>query len=127
LIEKVFSNEAELVYKTALISKDIICLAENGNDIALSVLQEGTRHVGDYIIYLVDEMNFNKENVIIAGNGSIIKNDFYRSLITDSLKFDFNNINWIFSDIPCSFSAGVLAAQGKNIDISLNKIIQYKN
>ena len=127
LIEKAFLNEAELVYKTALISKDIICLAENGNDIALSVLQEGTRHVGDYIIYLVDEMNFNKENVIIAGNGSIIKNDFYRSLITDSLKFDFNNINWIFSDIPCSFSAGVLAAQGKNIDISLNKIIQYKN
>tara|TARA_B100001142_G_scaffold330391_1_gene399123 strand:+ start:108549 stop:109520 length:972 start_codon:yes stop_codon:yes gene_type:complete len=127
LIEEAFSNQPELVYKTACISKDIINLAHNGNDMALSVLQEGTRHIGDYIIHLVDEMNFNKKNIIIAGNGSIIKNDFYRSLITDSLKFDFDNINWVFSDIPCSFSAGVLAAQGKNINISLNKIIQYKN
>ena len=127
LVEEAFSNQAELVYKTACISKDIIHLAHNGNDIALSVLQEGTRHIGDYIIHLVDEMNFNRKNIIIAGNGSIIKNDFYRSLITDSLKFDFDNINWIFSDIPCSFSAGVLAAQGKNINISLNKIIHYKN
>ena len=127
LIEEAFSNQPELVYKTASISKDIINLAHNGNDIALSVLQEGTRHIGDYIIHLVDEMNFNKKNIIIAGNGSIIKNDFYRSLITDSLKFDFDNINWVFSDIPCSFSAGVLAAQGKNINISLNKIIHYKN
>jgi|TARA_B110000263_G_scaffold25553_1_gene19576 N-acetylglucosamine kinase-like BadF-type ATPase len=127
LIEEAFSDQTELVYKTACISKKIINLAKNGNDIALSVLHEGTRHIGDYIIHLVDEMNFNKENIIIAGNGSIIKNDFYRSLIVDSLKFDFNNINWIFSDIPCSFSAGILAAQGKNIDISLNKIIQYKN
>ena len=127
LIEEACSNETELVYKTASVSKDIINLANNGNDIALSVLQEGTRHIGDYIIHLVDEMNFNKKNIIIAGNGSIIKNDFYRSLITDSLKFDFDNINWVFSDIPCSFSAGVLAAQGKNINISLNKIIQYKN
>jgi N-acetylglucosamine kinase-like BadF-type ATPase len=127
LIEEAFSDQTELVYKTACISRNIINLAKNGNDIALSVLQEGTRHIGDYIIHLVDEMNFNKENIIIAGNGSIIKNDFYRSLIVDSLKFDFNNINWIFSDIPCSFSAGILAAQGKNINISLNKIIQYKN
>lgn len=127
LVEEAFSNQAELVYKTACISKDIIHLANNGNDIALSVLQEGTRHIGDYIIHLVDEMNFNRKNIIIAGNGSIIKNDFYRSLITDSLKFDFDNINWVFSDIPCSFSAGVLAAQGKNINISLNKIIHYKN
>jgi len=127
LVKEAFSNQAELVYKTACISKDIIDLAKNGNDIALSVLQEGTRHVGDYIIHLVDEMSFNKKNIIIAGNGSIIKNDFYRSLIADSLKFDFDNINWIFSDIPCSFSSGVLAAQGKNINISLNKIIQYKN
>lgn len=127
LIEEAFSDQTELVYKTACISKKIINLAKNGNDIALSVLHEGTRHIGDYIIHLVDEMNFNKENIIIAGNGSIIKNDFYRSLIVDSLKFDFNNINWIFSDISCSFSAGILAAQGKNIDISLNKIIQYKN
>ena len=127
LVEEAFSNQAELVYKTACISKDIIHLANNGNDIALSVLQEGTRHIGDYIIHLVDEMNFNRKNIIIAGNGSIIKNDFYRSLITDSLKFDFDNINWVFSDIPCSFSAGVLAAQGKNIKISLNKIIHYKN
>ena len=127
LIEEAFSDQTELVYKTACISRNIINLAKNGNDIALSVLHEGTRHIGDYIIHLVDEMNFNKENIIIAGNGSIIKNDFYRSLIVDSLKFDFNNINWIFSDISCSFSAGILAAQGKNIDISLNKIIQYKN
>tara|TARA_A100000164_G_scaffold314827_1_gene294218 strand:- start:1849 stop:2820 length:972 start_codon:yes stop_codon:yes gene_type:complete len=126
LIQEVLSNKSELVYNTASISRDIISLAENGNDIALSVLQEGTRHVGDYITYLADEMSFSKRNIMIAGNGSIIRNDFFRSLLVDSLKFDFNKINWIFSDIPCSISAGLLAAQGKNINISFNKIIQPK-
>lgn len=127
LIQEVLCNKSDLVYNTACIAKDIIYFAENGNDIALSVLQEGTRHIGDYILYLVDEMNFSKENIIIAANGSIIKNTFYRSLIVDSLKFDFNNINWIFSDICCSISSGLLAAQGKNIDISFENIIQSKN
>ena len=126
-IARVISRFNDIIMARLFNHQDIIDLAKNGNDIALSVLQEGTRHVGDYIIHLVDEMSFNKKNIIIAGNGSIIKNDFYRSLIADSLKFDFDNINWIFSDIPCSFSSGVLAAQGKNINISLNKIIQYKN
>lgn len=126
LIQEVLSNKSDLVYNTASISKDIISLAEDGNDIALSVLQEGTRHIGDYITYLVDEMSFSKENIMIAGNGSIIRNDFFRSLLVDSLKFDFNKINWIFSNISCSMSAGLLAAQGKNINISFNKIIQPK-
>ena len=65
--------------------------------------------------------------LVFVRNGSIIKNTFYRSLIVDSLKFDFNNINWIFSDICCSISSGLLAAQGKNIDISFENIIQSKN
>ena len=72
-------------------------------------------------------MNFSKENIIIAGNGSIIKNNFFRSLLIDSLRFEFKIINWIFSDISCSVSSGVLAAQGKNINISINDIINAKN
>tara|TARA_S200000501_G_scaffold169855_1_gene160008 strand:+ start:61190 stop:62161 length:972 start_codon:yes stop_codon:yes gene_type:complete len=126
-LQQELTNNSDIVFNTARLSKDIINLAENGNDIALSVIQEGTRHIGDYIIYLVSEMNFSKENIIIAGNGSIIKNNFFRSLLIDSLRFEFKIINWIFSDISCSVSSGVLAAQGKNINISINDIIQAKN
>ena len=124
-LEDVLHDQADTVSKTACLAKDILQFAAKGNDVALSVIQEGTRHVAEYIIYLIDEMNINKNNVIIAGNGSIIKNDFYRKSLNDALQFDVNDLHWIFSDISCAYSAGIIAAQCKNIDISINNLIPH--
>ena len=68
-----------------------------------------------------------KNNVILAGNGSIIKNDFYRKSLNDALQFDIKDLHWIFSDISCAYSAGIIAANCKNIDISINNVIQHIN
>ena len=126
-LEDVLQNQADVVSKTACLAKDILEFAEEGNEVALSVIQEGTRNVAEYIIYLIDEMNFSKDKVIIAGNGSIIKNDFYRKSLNDALQFDLNDLHWIFSDVSCAYSAGIIAAQCNNIDISINNVIKHIN
>ena len=51
-------DEKQSVYKIALLSKDIIDLAERGNDVALSIIQEATRNIGDYIINLLDKLTY---------------------------------------------------------------------
>mgnify|MGYP001158305103 CR=1 FL=1 len=126
-LEDTIQNQTNIVFKTSSLAIDILKFAEEGNDVALSVIQEATRNVAEYIIYLIDEMKFNKNKVILAGNGSIIKNDFYRKSLNDALQFDIKDLHWIFSDISCAYSAGIIAANCKNIDISINNVIQHIN
>ena len=127
LLEDAFNEEGDIVYKTASLAKDIIDLASKGNDVALSIIQEGTRYVSEYIIYLIDEMGYDKNKVIIAGHGSIIKNNFYRKLLNDALEFDIGKIHWIFSDISCAFSSGIISAKCRKINISINNIVNHLN
>ena len=126
-LESILANQGDMVYKTALLAKDIIESAENGNDISLSIIQEGTYNVAEYILFLIDELKISKDKVIIAGNGSIIKNKFYRKSLNDSLQFDINDLHWIFSDISCAYSAGIMAAKYKKINISINNIVKNIN
>ena len=127
LLERSFNKEGDIVYKTASLAKDIIYLASKGNDVALSIIQEGTRYVSEYIIYLINEMDYDKNKVIIAGHGSIIKNNFYRKLLNDSLQFDIGKLHWIFSDISCAYSSGIISAKCRKINISINQILKYLN
>ena len=46
---------------------------------------------------------------------------------TSTKSFDIKNLNWIFSDISCAYSAGIISAQCRNIDISIKEIIKNKN
>jgi len=126
-LENSFGNEEELVCKTASLAKEIIRLASKGNDVALSIIQEGTRHVAEYILFLIEEMCYDKEKVILAGNGSIIKNDFYRKLLNDALQFDIGELSWVFSDISCAYSSGIIAAKCDKINISINDVLKYLN
>jgi N-acetylglucosamine kinase-like BadF-type ATPase len=126
-LENLLHNQSDIVTKTASLAEKIINFAEDGNDIALSVIQEGTRNVAEYIIYLINEMNFNSEKVVISGNGSVIKNDYYRKSLNDALQFDILDLNWIFSDISCSYSSGIIAAQCNDINLSINDIIKHIN
>tara|TARA_Y100000590_G_C15731067_1_gene1017046 strand:+ start:2220 stop:3191 length:972 start_codon:yes stop_codon:yes gene_type:complete len=126
-LDECFENCGDLVYKTASLAKEMINLAQDGNDVALAIIQEATRNVADYIVYLIDEIKYDKRNLAISGHGSIIKNDFYRRLLNDALRFDFQNLHWIFSDIPISVMSGILSAKCIGINVSINDVVKYRN
>ena len=116
-------EEEQTIYKNlSLIGKITLNLAKNGNDIALSIVQEGTRHVSEYIITLADTFGLMNSNLILSANGSIIKNDFYRRLLNESLQFEFKSIKWIISDLSPAYGAGLISAQYNQIDVSIKDI-----
>ena len=126
-LEEMFNDQNNMVFKVAALSENILEYAEKNNDIALSIIQEGTRIVAEYVVYLIDEMEYTNKEAVIAGNGSIIKNDFYRKCLNDALQFDISNLHWIFSDICCAYSSGIIAAQCQKINVSVNDIIKHIN
>jgi len=122
LIEK----EENIYSHLASIGEDTLDLAESGNDIALSIVQEGTRFVAEYIIAIVEKLQFENSELVVAINGSIIKNKFYRNLLEESLEFDFKNIHWISSILNPAYGAGIMGAKYKKIDILFTDIIKSK-
>ena len=111
------------------LGQDAIDLAMKGNDVALSIVQEGTRYVADYILNICERLDMiNLSEIIIAINGNVIKNNFYRKMLNEALQFDFKKIHWVSSDIDSAIGAGILASNYKGIDISLKTIIRkHKN
>ena len=111
------------------LGQDAIDLAMKGNDVALSIVQEGTRYVADYILNICERLDIiNLSEIIIAINGNIIKNNFYRKMLNEALQFDFKKIHWVSSNIDSAIGAGILASSYKGIDISLKTIIRkHKN
>ena len=108
----------------ASMGEDTLDLAESGNDIALSITQEGTRFVSDYILNIIHRLNFSSKDLALSINGSIIKNNFYRKLLKESLEFDFNSIHWVSSSLSPAYGAGIMAAKYKKIDVSFNDIVR---
>ena len=51
-------NNNDSVFKVASISKDLIYIAQKGNDLALSIVQEATTYVADYITFMYDSLKF---------------------------------------------------------------------
>ena len=108
----------------ASLGEDTIDLAESGNDIALSIIQEGTRYVSEYIKSIAEKMEILNSDVMLSINGSIIKNNFYRKLLEESLQYDFNKIHWLSSVLSPAYGAGIMAGKYKNININLTDIIK---
>ena len=121
-LEEVIQS-SERVRKIASLSKEIINLASNNNEVALSIIQQATMAIADYIIELLDELNYKSKNLILAINGSVIKNKFFRQSLHDTLQFNFKKIKWITSRISPAYGAAILAAKYKNINIKLSDII----
>ena len=108
----------------ASLGEDTIDLAESGNDVALSIIQEGTRYVSEYIKSIAEKMEILNSDVMLSINGSIIKNNFYRNLLEESLQYDFNKIHWISSVLSPAYGAGIMAGKYKSININLTDIIK---
>ena len=92
----------------AQLAAPVIKLAEAGNNVALSVVQEATHAVANYISSLTEELNYSKNNIVLAGNGSVIRNDYFRNSISDELRFQFPDIKWIFSACSSSVQFNIL-------------------
>ena len=117
-------NNNESIVQIASIAEDLIELAKNKNDLALSVIQEATTYVAEYINYLFESLEYSKNDVVIACNGSIIKNEFYKKLLSDALQFDFKKIHWVFSDLSAAYGASLIVAETKGIQISSIDIVK---
>ena len=123
-LNDIVEDDNKVVFNIASLAPEILKLAEEGNDIALSIIQEATTYVADYIINIFNELDINKNNVLISGHGSIIKNNFYRKLLNEALQFDLKNIKWIFSHISSAYGAGLIASKYKGINISIDEIVE---
>ena len=108
----------------ARLAEPLIQLAEEGNNVAISVVQEATHAVANYIITLTEELNYSKTNIVLAGNGSVIRNDYFRGSINDELRFQFPDIKWTFSSISAAYGAGLMAARLYDIDVGISDILR---
>ena len=122
-LEKLNESD-EAVFIIAGIAESIIGLAEKGNEVALSIMQEATHAVSEYIIALTDDLGYNESQIVLSGNGSVIRNDFFRNSLNDGLRFNFPNIKWIFSSISPAYGAGILAAKIYDVDVKVSDIIK---
>ena len=117
-------NSEDAVQIIAQLAEPVIQLADVGNTVALSIVQEATHAVANYIITLTDELNYSENNIVLAGNGSVIRNDYFRSSINDELRFQFPDIKWTFSAISPAYGAGLMAARLYDIDVSISDILK---
>ena len=118
------NNSEDRIATIASFSKEVIALAENKNEIAVSIVQQATRVIADYIIQLRDSLNYGDKEIILAGNGSVLRNNYFRYELNNALSFDFSNIKWIFLDISPAYTSGLLSARLKSIKIDIKKLLK---
>ena len=118
------NGSEDAVFIIAGLAESIIGLAEDGNEVALSVIQEATHTVAGYILALTDKLEYNEDNIILAGNGSVIRNDFFRKSLNEELQFNFPEIKWIFSSISPAYGAGILAARIYDVKVKVSDILK---
>jgi len=119
------SNDDDSLALKASITKDIIGIS-NHNDVALSVLQEATYNVADYIINLNQLLDYkNNNDLVLFGNGGVIRSSIYRKSLNDALSFNFSKINWILSDISAAYGPAMVAALSKDKNkITVKQVIK---
>ena len=122
-LENVYDN-TDSVSIIAGFAESVILLAENGNEVMLSVLQEAAHAVAGYVTALAEELKYNENHIVLAGNGSVIQNELFRKSLNDDLCFDFPEIKWTFSTISPAYGAGMLAAKVQGVDVKVSDILK---
>lgn len=121
------AGEAEdMVSRTAQMGKVICELAEEGDDVALAILQEGTRRLADDLLIMIDEAGLRSDKMTIGINGSIIINSaVYRQMLASALSYDLPDITWRPPEIDPVFGAGLIAARLRRVTV--DKDVLKKN
>jgi N-acetylglucosamine kinase-like BadF-type ATPase len=110
--------------KIASICDYLFDLANNGNEIAISIVQQGSQHIADMIIVLCDQISYINDELIIIANGGVMNNSFFRKSLSDALSFDFTNIKWLFPTISSAYYPGLLSAKMLGMKVDINNIIE---
>ena len=116
-------NSEKRIPQTAQIAKGICAIAEKKNNFAINILQEATREAGEYILEIRDMMQLYSDEIILAGNGSLLRNSIYRKNLNSALEFDFNKIIWTFSELDPEIGSTLLAAEFVGISLSISDIL----
>ena len=123
ILNEINSSNDSISY-IASFAKEIIAIAETeNNQLGIRLVQHATRIIADYIIELRDTLEYGNQNIILAGNGSVLKNNFFRKELNNALSFEFNDIKWIFLDIAGAYTAGLFSARLKSFDLDRKDII----
>ena len=119
------SNHQDSLALKASIAKDVL-LISNKNEIALSILQEATCNVADYIINLNEMLDYDNVNeLVLFANGSVLKSSIFRKSLNDALSFHYSKVNWISSKISAAYGAAMIAGLSKDkISIDIKNIIK---
>ena len=128
-IEYILNNGTEhdeQIKMIAELAKPLIECAGNGNEIALSILQEATHSVANYIKQINEELHYTSKDLVLAGNGSVINNDVFRKSINDELCFDYSDIKWTFSKISSAYGAAIMAGRLFDVHIKISDILKGK-
>ena len=115
---KSINEDNERISTIASFAKEVILLASQGNELGIEIIQKATRIIAEYIIEIRDIMEYGHEEIILGGNGSILRNDYFRKELNNALSFDFDDIKWIFSDISVAYAPGILSARINNIKVN---------
>ncbi len=120
------AGEAEdMVATTGRLGKIICQLAEEGNDIALAILQEGTQGLAEELLQMIDRAGLRSKKMTIGINGSIIINSAsYRRILASALSYDLPDIAWRSPEIDPVFGAGLIAARLNDITIDRDTLIK---
>ena len=120
---RITGEAADMVARTALLGQVVCDLAEEGNDVALAIFQEGTQGLADELLQMIDKAGLRREKITIGINGNIIINSaVYRQIMADALSYDLPDITWLPPEIDPAFGAGIIAARLNHIAIDRDSL-----
>jgi N-acetylglucosamine kinase-like BadF-type ATPase len=112
-----------MVSRTAQLGQVICELAEQQNDVALAIVQEGTQSLADDLLHMIEEAGLREDRMIIGMNGSVIVNNaIFRKTLTDALNYDIPDITWKPPEIDPVFGAGLIAARLNGIPLDMAQL-----
>ena len=108
------SQDNNTVSLKASLAEDVILISEH-NKVARNIIQEATYNLSDHIISLVEMLDYKQSNeLLLFGNGSVIKSDLFRSSLDDALSFNYSKVKWFFSKLSSAYGSAIIAALSKD-------------
>ena len=112
-LEYISQNNNYISLKASL-AEDIILISDH-NKIARNIVQEATYNLSENIITLFEKLDYKQSNeLLLFGNGSIVKSKLFRSSLNDALSFNYSKVNWFFSKLSSAYGSAIIAALSKD-------------
>ena len=89
----------DYIRKVAALTNPLIKLAEDGNNVALSIIQEASHAIANYVISVTEKLKFHENNIVLDPNyigyylDILIDREIPRSIICESIRTKFHK--WI--------------------------------